>query len=108
MVNRQIFFSNVRAHLHGGHIHQSQVDGYNAILAEWDKRGLEDTRWLAYMLATTFHETAKTIQPIHEYGRGKGKKYGNPDPVTHKIYYGRGFVQLTWKYNYEKMGRLEI
>jgi putative chitinase len=23
-----------------------------------------------------------------------------------KAYYGRGFVQLTWKYNYEAMGRL--
>jgi hypothetical protein len=77
-----------------------------AILDEWDRRGLSDIRWLAYMLATTFHETARTMQPIAEYGKGKGKKYGKPDPATGETYYGRGFVQLTWKDNYAKIGKL--
>jgi hypothetical protein len=28
------------------------------------------------------------------------------DPVTGQRYYGRGFVQLTWKRNYDAMGKL--
>ncbi|MGQ3662132.1 peptidoglycan-binding protein [Citrobacter braakii] len=57
--------------------------------------------WLAYILATTYHETAATMQPIAEYGRGKGRPYGKPDPETGQTYYGRGYVQLTWKDNYQ-------
>jgi len=41
--------------------------------------------------------------PIEEYGKGKGQPYGVKDPVTGEAYYGRGFVQLTWKDNYAKM-----
>lgn len=58
--------------------------------------------WLAYVLATTYHETAYTMQPIEEYGKGAGHSYGEPDPVTGQAYYGRGYVQLTWKDNYQK------
>ena len=42
----------------------------------WTPALADDLRWLAYMLATTFHETARTMQPIEEYGKGKGKTYG--------------------------------
>jgi peptidoglycan hydrolase-like protein with peptidoglycan-binding domain len=58
--------------------------------------------WLAYVLATTYHETAFTMQPIEEYGRGAGHSYGEPDPETGQAYYGRGYVQLTWEENYQK------
>lgn len=85
-----------------GKFTQEQVDGIDTILDEWERRGLTDLRWLAYMLATTQHETAATMQPIEEYGKGKGKKYGVPDPITKQTYYGRGYVQLTWKANYAK------
>jgi hypothetical protein len=57
---------------------------------------------LAYILATVFHETATRIWPIEEYGKGQGHSYGEPDPETGETYYGRGFVQLTWKDNYVK------
>jgi predicted chitinase len=63
-----------------------------------------DIRWIAYMLATTKHETAKTWLPIAEYGKGSGRKYGTPDPATGHTYYGRGYVQLTWAGNYRSMG----
>lgn len=95
MFDRDYFFRSVRANPFGRALTQSKVDGLNAILDAWDASKLTDKRWLAYMLATTFHETAKTMQPIREYGRGKGKRYGT-------TYYGRGFVQLTWKTNYQK------
>ena len=54
---------------------------------------MSDTRWLAYMLATTFHETAYQMWPIEEYGKGSGRYYGTPDPETGETDYGRGFVQ---------------
>jgi hypothetical protein len=66
---------------------------------------VSDLRWAAYMLATVKHECADTWRPVEEYGKGKGRPYGQPDPKTHKTYYGRGYVQLTWKANYEKMGK---
>ena len=80
-------------------------NGQEAILAAWEglqPRPPDDLRWLAYMLATTFHETARTMQPIREIGKGKGKKYGIKDPQTKQIYYGRGYVQLTWRDNYAR------
>lgn len=113
MINRPFFFNAVRSSIFGGSISQSQVNGLNAILDEWDASGLKDDRWLAYMLATTYHETAATIQPIEEYGKGKGRKYGTrrksdgwPYSDTRAIFYGRGYVQLTWYENYAKAGRI--
>lgn len=107
MINRSFFFSQVRLSLFSGSLRQSQVDGLTAILDQWETdHGKKDDRWLAYMLATTHHETDRKMQPIEEYGRGKGLKYGKPDPITGQVYYGRGFVQLTWKANYEKMSAL--
>lgn len=61
---------------------------------------------VAYILATVKHETAHTYLPIAEYGFGKGKSYGEKDPLTDQIYYGRGYIQLTWKENYAKFGQL--
>jgi len=75
-----------------GKLSQSQVDSFNLFFDEWD--GV-DKRHLAYILATVWHETAKTMLPIEEYGKGKGKKYEG-------LYYGRGYVQLTWLENYKK------
>ena len=63
-----------------------------------------DPRWIAYMLATTKHETADTFLPIAEYGLGKGKPYGVPD-ISGNTFYGRGYVQLTWAANYKAMSK---
>lgn len=110
-INRTNFFAKVRTAF--GKLNQKQVDGFNAILDEWERSTYKDIRWLAYMFATAWHETAHTMQPIEEYGRGKGRKYGSKiknSGVTYsfpdKIYYGRGHVQLTWYENYQLMGRL--
>ena len=105
MLDRKVFYDNLKPSLFPK-LTTSQVAGIEAILNEWDASGLTDLRWLAYMLGTTKHETAGTMQPIEEYGKGKGKPYGKPHFVTGKIYYGRGFVQLTWYDNYKKMGAL--
>ncbi len=105
-INRDFFYSQVRKTLFFSGIRQPQVDGMNAILNEWDGHHADqDDRWLAYMLATTYHETDQKMQPIEEYGKGKGRPYGIPDLATGQTYYGRGFVQLTWKNNYATLGR---
>lgn len=54
----------------------------------------------AYVLATAFWETARTMKPVREYGGEtylRGKKY--------YPYVGMGYVQLTWRENYEKAGK---
>jgi putative chitinase len=104
--NRAKFYDGVRAGPFPGRLSPGQVGGLETILNEWERRGMTDLRWLAYMLATTFHETDQKMQPIEEYGRGRRKTYGRIDPETGKAYFGRGYVQLTWRANYETMGRL--
>jgi peptidoglycan hydrolase-like protein with peptidoglycan-binding domain len=80
-----------------------------AIAADPD---VTDVRWAAYMLATVKHECADRWQPIEEFGRGQGRDYGKPVEVKDEhgqvyrhAYYGRGYVQLTWDYNYRGSGK---
>jgi hypothetical protein len=96
MIDRKEFYSQIRATLVKGGLSQPQVDGFEAILDEWEKRRLTDLRWLAYIMATAWHETAQRMQPIEEFGRGRGKAYA-------PTYYGRGFVQITWERNYARL-----
>ncbi|MGO9135749.1 MAG: hypothetical protein ACLP8A_17080 [Methylovirgula sp.] len=65
-----------------------------------------DPRRLAYCFATALWETEFTLLPIREAGEGRGKPYGMRDPASGQIYYGRGYVQTTWKANYDKLKRL--
>lgn len=104
-MNRKVFFDHIRDSLFKGRMKQEQVDGLNILLDEWAETGFTNRQWLAYCLATAFHETAFTMQPIREYGRGKGREYGKKDPQTGQVYYGRGYVQLTWRANYERASR---
>jgi len=94
---------------HFGKLSQSQVDGFNAVLDAINEYGSPATKpsYAAYMLATAWHETAHTMRPISEYGKGRGRKYGSnidADGTRYTglphIYYGRGYVQLTWLTNY--------
>lgn len=103
MINKESFYKKLRVSLFDK-LTASQVQGMEAILDEWISGKHTDLRMLAYMLATVYHETARTMQPIEEYGKGKGRPYGikNAKGIA---YYGRGFVQLTWDYNYKKAGQ---
>jgi putative chitinase len=103
MINRDAYFDAVRGPLFGGALTQQQVDGQNVILSVWDYGAggtpMTDKRWLAYMLATAYKETAMRMWPTTEYGSEsylKGKDYWP--------YIGRGLVQLTWEENYKNAG----
>lgn len=102
-MNLVAFFDSVRASIFNGSLSHKQVQGCEILLAAMAAREWGDLRWYAYVLATTYHETDATMQPVAEYKRGKGKPYGKPDPETGQTYYGRGYVQLTWRENYQKM-----
>ncbi len=104
-IDREAFFARVRASLFEGVLTALQASGLSALLDEWAAAHAgQDARWLAYMLSTAHHETARGMQPIREFGLGRRRAYGKADPATGQHYYGRGFVQLTWDYNYKSMG----
>lgn len=104
--DRKHFFDTVRKDLFRGTLTQDQVDGMNYLLEVWEEHfeannPNDGTMWLAYALATFFHETDQRMQPIEEYGKGSGKSYGKPTGPHSQAYYGRGHVQLTWEENYK-------
>lgn len=93
-------------------------EGTDAILDRWNSDDrLKDTRWLAYILATSYHETARQMFPVREHLASsddaairifkKNKIYNNTNywhknRETGQHYFGRGYVQLTWDYNYQR------
>jgi hypothetical protein len=103
-IHRDYFFDNVRYYLAGGSLKQEQVDGCNVLLDWFDDENPpipdqwhQNDRTFAYCLATAWHETAFTMQPVVEYG---GESYLKSKPYY--PWYGRGLVQLTWEENYQK------
>jgi hypothetical protein len=99
MLNRTTLLSYLRKNPFGGRLSEMQVNGITRIVDYWETGGKKDERHLAYILATVFHETAHTMQPVTEYGT---KAYLRSKPYWPWI--GRGLVQITWKKNYEKFG----
>ena len=99
MINRKTFFDAVRQHPFSGTLSAEQVDGMTRILDEWERRKLTNMAWLAYMLATTFHETSRAMQPV--------KEDGDESYLKAKAYWpwiGEGLVQVTWEVNHRKFG----
>ncbi|MGV2130861.1 glycoside hydrolase family 19 protein [Agrobacterium vitis] len=122
-MDRAKFFAAVRTSLFGGALTQNQVNGITAILDTWQASTMTDLRWLAYMLATAFHETAQTMRPVRETRAAtddqaiaildrswaKGVMPWVKSPYWRigadgKSWLGRGYVQLTHKVNYIKLG----
>lgn len=74
-----------------------------AIEDECIRQGLTLPAQIAYVLATVEHETAGTFKPVRE-------AYWLPEIFRKRMryypFYGRGYVQLTWWYNYRFYGDL--
>lgn len=83
-----------------------QVTSIELLVAEFFRQGLMMKEQLAYLLATVYHEChnpaypKKRLTPMKEFG---GERYLKSK--AYYPYYGRGFVQLTWKSNYDKAGK---
>lgn len=115
MIDRKKFFDGIRSQPFKGKLKAATVKGITAILDEWERRGLKDLRWLAYMLATVLRECGEDMLPVREgfkandaaaraYVKRQGYRYAKV--VNGQVYYGRGLVQLTWDYNYKAMTEL--
>lgn len=131
VAERRIFFREVRRSLFAGRLNQREVNGLDAILGGWAgltaaariAAGGDDA--LAYVLATAFHETAATMQPVREtlalsdadavarleraYAAGRLPTVKTPYwrfDAEGRTWLGRGFVQLTHRRNYEAMSAL--
>ena len=75
-----------------------------SIIAEATSLGVSDLGQLAYILATTIGES--NVRPIKEYRAAEGTALRKTqDAYWYTGYYGRGYVQLTWKANYEKFAK---
>lgn len=88
------------------HTQVNTITGLLSAAAHWP------LSWLAYGLATAWHEAR--FEPVEEIGKGRGKRYASPgarsDGTLGPKYggdapYGRGLVQVTWVDNYEWLDR---
>jgi hypothetical protein len=98
----------------------SRKEGFDAIFDVWDNiESYDSLGWLAYELATAWHETGGRMQPVREsFATSDADAYAKVTAycakqgiwnyaTRHKngnSYYGRGYVQLTHGNNYKKMG----
>lgn len=98
------FFAAVKAPaLFTSALKPDQKAGLEAILA-----AAAAAKWplsfAAYALATAFHETAATMQPVRE-AFWLSESWRKAHLTKYYPYYGRGYVQLTWRKNYERADR---
>jgi hypothetical protein len=78
----------------------SREETIRSIIKLCREQGLTLNTQIAYVLATVQWETAHTFKPVKEaYWKSELWRQQN---LRYFPYYGRGFVQLTWKSNYAK------
>ena len=118
--DRSAFPTRIAAALYGGRMTAAQREGAGFLLGRVAAQDLEPAQ-AAYVLATAHHETDGTMQPIRERGGGayltrlydiagkdpaRARAHGNTQAGDGIRYAGRGYVQLTWKGTYARIGLL--
>lgn len=120
-MDRGIFFEEALERLGLKRFSETQRQGFDFVIAAAKSRAIPLVH-LAYMLATAWHETAATMQPVMEtkaktvdeairrlekaFKDGKLPWVKSPywrKDASGKSWLGRGYVQLTHKANYQKM-----
>lgn len=97
--NRKKFFDGFKKNFDSS-LDQAQVDGIEFLLTSFEAEPLwKDVRHIAYALATVYHETAASMQPVEEgYYLGSPTRVKNfQKTLRYYPYFGRGYVQLTWE-----------
>lgn len=88
-----------------GYDFSSKAGTIEAIKRECSAQGLGLPTQIAYTLASIQHETGNTFRPVEE-------GYYVKDPESYQKglkyypYYGRGFIQITWRENYDKFSKI--
>lgn len=116
MFDKAKFFEVCRDGVMGPTLDNDEVSGAETILEAMAGSPLA---YCAYALATAWHETAHSMQPINEFGGNAyftrmydvngqrptlARQNGNAYPGDGVLFHGRGYVQLTWRSNYRKAG----
>jgi hypothetical protein len=105
--NRKSFFDKFKTNFDSS-LEQSQVDGIEFLLDSFESEPRwTDPRHIAYALATIYHETAGSMEPVEEgyYLGSPAKVKAFQKKLRYFPYFGRGYVQLTWKKNYDMAGK---
>ncbi|MEG3175847.1 hypothetical protein U1872_06365 [Sphingomonas sp. RB3P16] len=121
------FFTALRGgKLLGPTLDQGEIDGCNEILSAAGARDWP-LSWIAYALATAYHESAHTMEPVVEanwlspaaaakyffrmYDIGgsrpaKARELGNIKPGDGALFCGRGYPQTTGRTNYTRADKV--
>ncbi|HEX8651146.1 MAG TPA: hypothetical protein VF708_09915 [Pyrinomonadaceae bacterium] len=104
--DRAIFFRDYRARF--GSLSQTEVDGLNFLLEQIERdEAMTVLRQVAYLLATVKGETGK-FQPLKERRANPRRQpalFRQQQRYFPSGFFGRGYVQLTFRENYRNAGQ---